>query len=594
LPSKSVEELYKNCTNLDEFYSCITVLHEKVNQAMHKMNQIEPPTSMEESKELLMWIYKTEDLVSEITELHSFVLFLSRQNTEDDTKRPLLADCIKLKNKIPALLSMLDQLFLGMSESMLKEFLLSKEMRERSLFYQERLLKTSSKQVNSELQNTLRKHMNEDSRSWFDVRQKLVNRISFKLDNTKDETMTGQEALHIMYTSHPVRSVRKKIKKLFKENVNNDKVLFATVLNQITANTENMNQAFYKEETLNMSLFQNRLTKRTLNSMTSTIDKNLARLIPYYERKAKLLGVETLDEDDLLAPVYSDQPQFTYEEAKELILQAFSNYSPKLASFVRNAMEEKWIDSENRSNKSFIEFCTFLPVSKQSRINIIYKGTLRCMSTLAHELGHAYHYDKLSSKSTFVQHMPLSIAEFSSTFTDFIFLNEMMKQNNTPEIQGLLIEEKLKAITLYILRPYTQFLFQMKLFQARTQGPLSVSQLDDLIVECQRFVYQDSLGEYNSEQWISHNLFYIPDKIFYNYQYMFGYLLSAGIHALTTNQDFSFNQFANLLEESGSLPVEDLILKHVGQDIREDEFWQIAIDYLFQDIDRYLKLTDRQ
>jgi len=594
LPSKSVEELYKNCTNLNEFYSCVTALHEEVEQAMSKMNHIEPPQCMEESKGILIWICKTEDLVSVITELHSLSLFLSRQNTEDDTRKSLLADCVRLKSKIPSILSMLDQLFLGMPESLMKKFLFSNEMRERSLFFQERLLKASSKHVNSEIQNTFRKHMNEDSRSWFDVRQKLINRISFKLDNTKDETMTGQKALHYMYTSHPVRSVRKKIKKLFKENVNNDRDLFAAVLNQITANTENMNQAFYKEDTLNVSLFQNRLTKRTLNSMTSTIDKNLARLIPYYERKAELLGVDTLDEDDLLAPVYNDQPQFTYEEAKEFILQAFSNYIPKLASFVSKAMEEEWIDSENRNNKSFIEFCTFLPVSKQSRINILYKGTLRCMSTLAHELGHAYHYDKLSGKGAFVQNIPLSIAEFSSTFTDFIFINEMIKQKDTPEIQGLLIEEKLKAITLYILRPYTQFLFQMKLFQARSQGPLSVSQLEELIVECQRFVYQDSLGEYNSEQWISHNLFYIPDKIFYNYQYMFGYLLSAGVHALTTDHDFTYDQFANLLEESGSLPVEDLILKHVGQDIREEEFWQNAIDYLFQDIDHYLKLTNKQ
>ena len=74
--------------------------------------------------------------------------------------------------------------------------------------------------------------------------------------------------------------------------------------------------------------------------------------------------------------------------------------------------------------------------------------------------------------------------------------------------------------------------------------------------------------------WASKLHFSISGLGFYNYPYLFGYLFSLGIMAQRENLGDKFNEaYINLLRDTGTMKVEDLVQKHLGKDVTKSDFW---------------------
>ncbi|HYK75202.1 MAG TPA: M3 family metallopeptidase, partial [Pseudoneobacillus sp.] len=259
---------------------------------------------------------------------------------------------------------------------------------------------------------------------------------------------------------------------------------------------------------------------------------------------------------------------------------------------VQTVISNQWIDEEIRPDKSYIQNCTYFPKSKQSRINMRYQGTFHCISTLAHELGHGYHYHHLSNQPAFSQFTPLSMAEIASTFAEMLVTKCMIDRVKSVEEKIILLDEKIKNTITYLLKPYANFLFQKKLYEECRRGSITASRLNEFMIEAQKFVYRESLSQYTPITWISNNLFYIPTNPFYNYQYSLGYLFSAGIHAQIQKNQFSSHQYDAFLQDTGCMNLENLAEKHFNIELGSLTFWQGSLDLLLSDIDLFLELTN--
>ncbi len=110
----------------------------------------------------------------------------------------------------------------------------------------------------------------------------------------------------------------------------------------------------------------------------------------WYRLKARLLGVEKLADYDRGATIATDEPLFSYAQARELVLDTYAAFSPEAGAITRRFFDESWIDAPVRDNKRGGAFCaTVYGVHPYVLLN--YTARRRDVMTVAHELGHGLH-----------------------------------------------------------------------------------------------------------------------------------------------------------------------------------------------------------
>ncbi|AIQ20332.1 oligoendopeptidase [Paenibacillus sp. FSL H7-0357] len=347
------------------------------------------------------------------------------------------------------------------------------------------------------------------------------------------------------------------------------------------------------EDVLKEPLDINRMSHTTLDVMWDVITKSKPALVSYLQRKAKLLGMDALAWVDVEAPVGKSSGKIPYDQAAKDIVTQFRKFSPKLADFAEHAFDNNWIEVEDRPAKRPGGFCVSFPESKESRIFMTYSGTPSNVSTLAHELGHAYHSFLLDDQPLFNQNYAMNVAETASTFAEVIVSDAQVKAAADPEEKLALLEAKIQNSVAFFMNIHARFLFETRFYEKRKEGLVNAEELSALMEEAQKEAFCGVLSEYHPHFWASKLHFYITDVPFYNFPYTVGYMFSTGLYRLALEQGASFaDKYDNLLRDTGVMTLEDLVSKHLGVDLAEPDFWQGAVDLIVADINEFLAMTN--
>jgi pepF/M3 family oligoendopeptidase len=347
------------------------------------------------------------------------------------------------------------------------------------------------------------------------------------------------------------------------------------------------------EDVLKEPLGINRMARETLDMMWEVITKNKPAIVSYLQRKAKLLGLESLAWVDVEAPVGKSSGKIPYEQAAHDIVTQFRKFSPKLADFAEQAFDNDWIEVEDRAAKRPGGFCVSFPESKESRIFMTYSGTPSNVSTLAHELGHAYHSFLLDDQPLFNQNYAMNVAETASTFAEVIVSDAQVKSAGSSEEKLALLENKIQNSVAFFMNIHARFLFETRFYEKRKEGLVSADELSALMEEAQKEAFCGVLSEYHPHFWASKLHFYITDVPFYNFPYTVGYMFSTGLYRLALQEGASFaDKYDSLLKDTGVMTLENLVAKHLGVDLSKPDFWQGAADLIVEDINEFLKMTE--
>jgi pepF/M3 family oligoendopeptidase len=366
--------------------------------------------------------------------------------------------------------------------------------------------------------------------------------------------------------------------------------IFGQILNNIVDFRLNLYKQRGWDSHLHETLKKNRLEEKSLKTMWKVVSENKAPLQKYLKHKAKLLGLEKLSWCDLDAPLGTkEEAKIPWELGCKNIIEQFGKVSPKLAKFSEDALKNGWVDAKAQDKKRAGGFCTGIPLRKESRILMTYTDTFDSQSTLAHELGHAFHSHVLYDKPTFMQNYPMNVAEAASTMCEMIVADSALKSAKSKKEKLLLLDDKITSYLAFNMNLHSRFLFDDRLHEKRKAGFLTPEELNDLMQSCQKEAYADSLSSYLPHFWCYKMHFYFTDVPFYNWPYTFGYLFSLGTYNLLLNNDFE-NKYIALLRDSGSMNVEELAKKHLKTDLGEKEFWQGAMDILNNDINEFVSL----
>lgn len=529
---------------------------------------------------------KAQELMNGLRQTAAFTTCLVSQDVKDEKAKSFQATVKKLQAALSTAMLTLDEAIIQLPEDKWQWLLDSDELQSIAFPLNER--RQQAKDRLSPSEEALATDLAVDGyHAWSELYNTVVGRMSITFN--EKELSVGQASNLLSSSDRMVRhNVYHKLQSVWAESAE----LCATALNHLAGFRLYLYDHRGWKSVLREPLQVNRMSQQTLETMWDVVEQNKTPLVRYLERKAELLGIKQLSCYDVNAPVGANDQHTSYDQAAEFIIEQFNTFNPAMADFAEQALQNRWVEAEDRAAKRPGGFCTSFPLSRQSRIFMTFSGSPSNTATLAHELGHAYHQHVIGDLPPLSQRYRMNVAETASTFAEQIVADAAIKHATTDDNRIALLDDKIKRGVAFFMNIHARFLFETRFYQARQSGMVGVKELNDLMVNAQREAYCDSLSEYDPYFWASKLHFYITGVPFYNFPYTFGYLFSTGIYARAEEEGSSFaNRYIALLRDTGRMTVEELAKKHLGVDLTKPTFWQQATIPIKEDIKRFLELT---
>ncbi|RCW42094.1 M3 family oligoendopeptidase [Paenibacillus prosopidis] len=544
------------------------------------------------SQEIAAMTELLQSVLLRLRESESFVSCLLAQNVKDSAASSLNDRVKTLAAKFLGVLTRFDNTLRGLNDEAWTKLIENEKLTEVAFNLAERRELAKLKMA-PELEALAGDLAVDGYHGWGDYYNLIVSRAKFNdvgKDGEKKILSAGQMQNRL---SDGDRAVRQAAFAEWEREWSEQADLCAETLNRISGFRLKLYEKRGWESVLQEPLQMNRMSEATLQAMWTAIQDGKQELVRYLERKAKLLGVEKLDWHDVEAPIGSAARTIPYDEAAAFIVDQFRTFSPELADFSEMAFKDGWIEAEDRAGKRPGGFCTSFPKSGQTRIFMTYSGTASNISTLAHELGHAYHQHVMNDLPALSQEYAMNVAETASTFAELIVSDCAMKVAVDPEEKLGLLEDKIQRSVAFFMNIHARFLFETRFYERRREGLVSAGELNSLMEAAQREAYCDMLGEVHPNFWAAKLHFYLTDVPFYNFPYTFGYLFSAGIYARSLKEGADFKErYVSLLRDTGRMSVEQLAKEHLGVNVEEIDFWRDAVALTAVDVEQFIEMTN--
>jgi oligoendopeptidase F len=349
---------------------------------------------------------------------------------------------------------------------------------------------------------------------------------------------------------------------------------------------------------LEPSLHGSRIEASTLDAMMDTAKANRAVGQKAGALMARVHGLDKMQPWNHLAgmPSLTDAEPKTYpfDEAIEIIRSAFATVNPEMAEFVTTMVNNGWIDAAPSDNRRLGAYCTKFAATRTPLVFMTWGGSRSNLLTLAHEIGHAFHNWVMRDMPLCMTRYPMTLAETASIFAENIVRDYLLEQVETREEKLEMLWEELSSCYALMINIPVRYEFEKSFYEQRREGELEASQLCELMSSTWQEWYGDSMEGSDPYFWASKLHFSISEVSFYNYPYLFGYLFSIGVYAQREAKGQQFYQdYVNLLRDTGSMMAEEVVQKHLGMDLSGAEFWQQSIDRVASKIDEFESLLDQ-
>lgn len=445
-------------------------------------------------------------------------------------------------------------------------------------------MSSAEEQIAEDLQRT-------GGAAWGRLHEQVISNL---VDSSTGKTFN--EIRNLAYS--PDRQQRKKAWQTEKTLLKSMEIPIAAALNNLKGATVTLNKRRGWNKAIDKALAASRISSKTLDALIGAIEDSLPMWREYLQLKGKILANSEKDIKetgcafyDLFAPLPPSAKEekkdscssgiklegWTFSQAKEYITQRFSSFSEDMGNFAKKAFEEGWIDAEVRKGKVGGAYCIDFPAHGVSRVLSNFTGTFSDVTTLAHELGHAYHHHCIVGMDYALCHYPMTLAETASIFAETIVMNDAISKA-TGFDKICLTEMHLQDSCQVLVDILCRFYFEQQVFEERKTGELAAEDFCRIMACAQEKSYGNGLNSERHEyMWAVKTHYYSPDLDFYNFPYAFGLLFALGLYSNYRTQGKTFaDVYKSLLKDTGRLSCEDLCRK-AGFDIETKEFWALGI-----------------
>jgi oligoendopeptidase F len=314
----------------------------------------------------------------------------------------------------------------------------------------------------------------------------------------------------------------------------------------------------------------------------------------YFALKKKLLKLDPFYDWDRYAPLDSAEPQVSWDEARDLVLDAYGSFSPRMRELGAEFFDKNWIDAAQGPNKRGGAYAHQAIPSLHPYVFTNFTGKRRDVLVLAHELGHGVHMSLSRSQSYLNFDTPLTTAETASIFGETVTFSRLLEAEDDPGRRLGLMVGRIDDSIATIFRQVAMNRFEDTIHnQRRASGELSEEDLNSAWLRTQRAVLGPAVEvSENYGIWWS----YIPHFIGapgYVYAYAFGNLLALAIYQRAVEEGPGFApKYFDLLGAGGSDSPEALTAK-LGVDLSDPVFWQGGLNQISTLVDEAEALSEK-
>ena len=554
LPKWDLESIYPSVTS-PLFEDDINAIYQKAEELKSK--------SADKNSSILSILSLYDEMADIVENVGSYVYTSFSVNTTD---RDVLAAMGKAE-KAQTVASDASTVMVHYLSQRTDEFS-SPELEPYALFLKE--VKTEAEHMMSLEEEALANEMLQVSASaWSRLQESVTASI-----HDGDKTLTQLRGLAM----DSDRSVRKDAYEREVKILADNKTAIAAALNGVKGTALLLEKRRGWKDPLDRSCNTARISRKALSALIEALEESLPIFRDYLKTKAKLLGLERLEWYDMFAPVGDSSMSFTFEEAKALIVDAYSSFSPEVGAFIKNALDSHWVDPEAHEGKIGGAYDIYFPKKKESRVMMNWEGTYDSVSTLAHELGHAYHDSVVKNYPSSQRSYPMTLAETASIFGETVIFQEVLKKADKDQ-QLSLIEAYVQGACQVCVDILSRFYFERSAFEARKDGEVTADDFSAMMLKAQEDTYGDGLGVKHQYMWAVKGHYYNEGFSFYNYPYAFGQLFALGLFASKDSVPDFPKHYKEVLSMTGRFEAKE-VAAAAGCDIEDKEFWKKGISVI--------------
>ena len=348
------------------------------------------------------------------------------------------------------------------------------------------------------------------------------------------------------------------------------------------------------DSSLEAALFPDNIPLAVFHNLIDVFKRNLPTWHRYWRLRRKALGVETLHEWDIKAPLASGKVNVPYSQAVDWICEGMAPLGEEYVAVLRRGcLQERWVDIYPNKGKRLGAFSYGGP-GTHPFIMMSYNDDLFSASTLAHELGHSLHsYLSWQTQPLIYARYTLFAAEVASNFNQAMVRDYLLRTQPDRDFQIGVIEEAMSNFHRYFFIMPTLARFELELHERAERGqPLTADSFNGLMADLFAEGYgsdleMDRLRTGSTWAQFSTHLY----SNFYVYQYATGI---AGAHALARGildkKEGAVDRYLGFLQAGGSrYPLDALAA--AGVDLRSPEPVEIAFGILAEYVERLEKLV---
>ena len=381
------------------------------------------------------------------------------------------------------------------------------------------------------------------------------------LDGNKNQD-DRRKAFEALYSSYDI-------------NKNTYSAIYKGILQRDAAGTKAKNY----NSTVEKALEPNNIPVKVYENLINSAKENSGPLKKYVEFRKKQLGLDSYHYYDNQIKLVDYTREFSYEEAKEIVLKSVEPLGEDYTKNLEKAVGEGWLDVYETPNKrSGAYSLNIYDVHPYMLLN--YNGTMDAVFTLAHELGHTLHSMYSTKYQPYATNdYTIFVAEVASTFNERLLLDYMLKNTTDHKEKIALIEE---AIGNIMGTYYIQALFAAYEYEAHKLteegNPITPDVLSEIMTKLFAEYFGDSLVMDELQKIIWARIPHFFNSPYYVYQYATSFAASSRLYEKVTNEKYSPEEreearkkYIELLKSGGNnYPIEQLKLAGVNLEEKEN------------------------
>ena len=428
--------------------------------------------------------------------------------------------------------------------------------------------------LHEEVEQALKRKDLSGKEAFVQLFDELTSGLSYRFcfpGEDEEREASGEELLALIY--HPNRDVREAAFATFLDKHAEHALTLTSCFNNIFLDHAKESELRGYPELMTPTHLSSETDPEMVEKMLAVTEEHYPLAQEYFELKREMLGYDTLKNTDLYAPVVSDVRKFDYAEAVDLVMNAFKEFSPVLGEILTRLCETGRIDAFPRAGKTGGAFCMGLYPGSDPYVLLNFTGTLRDVSTLAHELGHAAHYALSGEQKYCHYHAPLPLAETASVFAEMLLTRSLLEREPDPQTKMALLCAKIEEIIATTFRQTVLTRFEEAAHKRRGEALLSSSDF------CELWLQENArlLGNVEMIPAYRWGWLYIGHFIharFYCFSYVFGELLVLALYQRYRQEGAAsfVPAYLDLLRAGGSASPQELV-RNMGIELHDETFW---------------------